>query len=356
MLDLRGSTLLQTRDYAVKELAVPAYRGEQLWRWVHKNRASSFDEMTNLPQTLRDTAKDFFTLSRVNVDFVQTSRDGTKKIRFQTWDGHFIESVLIRFGDKLTQCISSQIGCAMGCDFCATAKMKLKRNLLAGEIVDQVYQAMAILEKEKSDLRLTNLVYMGMGEPLHNYEQVIQSLQVLTSPQGLGMSYRKITVSSVGLVPGIARLAKEDGVRPNLAISLNAVTDPVRNRIMPVNKKWNIEALLACLHAYPVEHRRRITLEYVLLEKVNDSIQDARALSKLTKGLPCKINIIPWNPHPDAPYKRPSDQRIQDFQNEAKRCGLDTYLRMPKGDDIDAACGQLANRGNSGSNSLPIVS
>ncbi len=201
-----------------------------------------------------------------------------------------------------------------------------------------------MLAVEDPGRRITNLVYMGMGEPLHNYQAVMKSIAILTHELGANLSQRRITVSTVGLVPGIERLGRE-ALRPNLAVSLNASSDEVRDRLMPVNKKWPIARLLGALQAFPLERRRRITFEYVLLAGVNDSMEDAERLARLLRPLRCKVNLIPWNPHPGAPFARPSPEAIESFQNRVKQLGLAAYLRTPRGDDIDAACGQLANRG-----------
>ncbi len=343
--DLRALGYDETLAFVTGELGQPRYRGEQLWRWVHGAGAKSWDEMTNLSKELRAELAERTTLGTLAVDTVQTSRDGTRKLRLRTRDNRFIESVLIPDGDKLTQCISSQVGCALDCQFCATAKLGLARHLDAGEIVDQVYRGIELLGRVEPGRRITNLVYMGMGEPLHNYDNVVRSLRILTHELGVNLSQRRITVLTVGLVPGIEKLGRED-VRPNLAISLNAASDEIRGTIMPVNKKWSIERLLAAVRAYPLERRRRITFEYVLLAGVNDSADDAARLAQLLRGMPCKVNIIPWNSHPGAPYQRPTPAAIAAFQNEVKRLGLPVYLRTPRGDDIDAACGQLANRGD----------
>jgi 23S rRNA (adenine2503-C2)-methyltransferase len=239
------------------------------------------------------------------------------------------------------------------CQFCATAKLGLVRNLDAGEIVDQVYLARRLLAEVEPERKLTNLVYMGMGEPLHNYDQVVKSLRILTHDKGAKLAQRRVTLSTAGLVPKLEKLGLED-VRPNLAVSLNAPNDEIRDEIMPINRKWNIDKLLAALKAYPLEQRRRITFEYVLLAGVNDSLRDAAQLAKLLRGMKCKVNIIPWNPHPEAPYQRPAAAVIDAFQSECKRLGLPTYLRRPRGDDIDAACGQLANRSNT-TGGAPLV-
>jgi 23S rRNA (adenine2503-C2)-methyltransferase len=343
--DLRAMTLVETTDWMVRELGQPRFRGEQIWRWIHGKGARSFDEMTNLGAALRAELAEKATIGTLEVAEIQTSKDGTRKLRLETRDGKSIESVLIPDGDKTTQCISSQVGCALDCQFCATAKLGLTRHLDAGEIVDQVYRARALLAEVEPGRRITNIVYMGMGEPLHNYDNVIRSLRILTDDKGAGLSQRRITVSTVGLVPKIAKLGEED-VRPNLAVSLNASSNEIRDRIMPVNKKFPIEKLLDTIRAYPLEHRRRVTFEYVLLAGVTDSLDDAARLAKLLRGIRCKVNIIPWNPHPGSDFRRPEDGAIERFQNECKRLGLPTYLRTPRGDDIDAACGQLANRSN----------
>ncbi len=342
--DLRALTLDQAQDLAVA-LGLPRFRGEQAWRWVHGKGATSWDEMTNLGAAVRERLAAGARIGTLTLAEVQRSRDGTRKLRFTTRDGYAIESVLIPDGDKTTQCISSQVGCAVDCQFCATAKLGLTRNLDPGEIADQVYRARALLAVEEPDRRITNLVYMGMGEPLHNYDHVMRSLRILTHDLGAGLSQRRITVSTAGLVPRLEKLGRED-VRPNLAVSLNAASDEVRDQIMPINRKWNIGKLLAAIRAYPLEHRRRVTFEYVLLAGVNDALTDAADLARLLRGQRCKVNLIPWNPHPEAPYRRPAPEVIEAFQNECKRLGLPTYLRTPRGDDIDAACGQLANRTN----------
>ena len=342
-MDLRGLKMNELQNF-LEELDQPKYRQEQIWRWLHQKGIKSFDDMKNIPLALRNQMKEKSELITLKVDTIQRSKDGTKKIRFLTQDGKSIESVLIPDGDTTTQCISSQVGCALDCQFCATAKLGFTRHLKVGEIVDQVYRAKEILEQEEPGRRITNLVYMGMGEPLHNFERVSASIELLTHELGANMSYRKITVSTVGLVSGIKKLG-ELPKRPNLAISLNASDNETRDAVMPINKKWNIQALLQALREYPLENRRRLTFEYVLWAGVNDTDDDAHRLSRLLGKFNCKVNIIPWNPHPGAPYKRPTAENIERFQNKTKSLGLPTYLRTPRGDDIDAACGQLANRG-----------
>ncbi len=342
-VDLRSLTLEQTYEL-VAEHGQPAYRGEQLWRWVHRNGVRSLDEASNIPKALRASMDEAGIIcSALGVAEVQRSVDGTRKMRLTTSDGRSIETVLIPDGDKMTQCISSQVGCALDCQFCATAKLGFTRNLTAGEIVDQVYLAKALLAEEAPGQRITNLVYMGMGEPLHNFDHVMLSLRLLTHDVGANLSHRRITVSTVGLVPGIRKLGLEE-IRPNLAVSLNASNDAVRDAVMPINKKYPIKVLLQTLREFPLEKRRRITFEYVLLASVNDTMDDAERVAQLLRGFPCKLNVIPFNPHPLAPYKRPSAEMIHSFQQRVRELGVATYLRTPRGDDIDAACGQLANR------------
>jgi 23S rRNA (adenine2503-C2)-methyltransferase len=354
MVDLRTLTLDETAAFATS-LGEPRYRGEQIWRWVHGRGATSVADMTDVSKEARAKLVERATIGTLQVAEVQRSVDGTRKMRLTTHDGRSIESVLIPDGDKMTQCISSQVGCALDCQFCATAKLGLVRHLDAGEIVDQVYRGQALLAREEPGRRITNLVYMGMGEPLHNYQAVLKSIALLTAELGANFSQRRITVSTVGLVPAIEKLGREE-LRPNLAVSLNASSDEVRDRIMPVNRKYPIARLLQALRAYPLERRRRITFEYVLLAGVNDSPEDADRLCQLLRGMPCKVNLIPWNPHPGAPYQRPSPEAIERFQNRVKQRGLAAYLRTPRGDDIAAACGQLANRGGQGQNDvIPVT-
>lgn len=340
--DFRALTLEGAEAAAVRH-GWPRYRGEQIWRWVHQHGVRSFEEMTNLGRDTKRTLAEHATLGSLDLAQIQTSADGTRKLRFVTRDGQSIEGVIIPDGHKTTLCISSQVGCAVDCQFCATAKLGLVRNLDAGEIVDQVYLARRLLAQTEPDRRLTNIVYMGMGEPLHNYDNLIQSLRILTHDKGAKLAQRRVTVSTSGLVPKLERLGRET-VRPNLAVSLNAPNDEIRDSLMPINRKWNIGRLLAALKAYPLEQRRRITFEYVLLANVNDSLHHAAQVARLLRDLRCKLNVIPWNPHPGAPYLRPVPAVIDAFQAECKRLGLPVYLRVPRGDDIDAACGQLANR------------
>ena len=387
--DLRDLTHAETRAFA-GTLGVEPYRGDQIFRWVHGRRVARVEAMTDLAKDLRARVADAAEVRMLAVDAEQVSRDGTRKLRLRTDDGRMIETVLIPDGDaaapdddledetaqepehlqhalfpkrpKLTQCVSSQVGCALDCSFCATAKLGFGRQLTAGEIVDQVYRAQDIVSALGEDDptrragadRVTNLVFMGMGEPLHNYKNVVRALEILTDPAGADFSRRRITVSTAGLVPGIEKLAAETktALRVNLAVSLNASTDEQRDVLMPINKKWNIARLLEAVRKFPLEKRRRVTFEYVLLDGVNDSEADAERVSRLLRGIPSKVNVIPWNPHEltdgTIPYRRPSDERVRTFQAALKARGLAVYVRRPRGDDIDAACGQLAAKGTPG--------
>jgi|SRR5579862_444479 len=346
-LDLRSLTPAELAARLVPEGArAPDYRGEQVFRWLHEHAVDSTDEMTNVPQKARDALGASTPLRPLRTDVVQEARDGTRKLRFLTVDDRAIESVLIPDDqkddaserDRLTLCVSSQVGCAMDCGFCATATLGYGRNLTAGEIVEQVYRATKLAGR-----RPTNLVFMGMGEPMHNLDNVTRALALLEHPWGLHFSPRRITVSTVGLVPGIEKLGALSPA-PNLAISLNATTDEVRDRIMPVNRKWPIAKLLEAARKFPLAHGRYVTFEYVLLAGVNDSDADADRLIGLLRGLSCKVNLIPWNPFQGPAFERPSAERIRAFQDRLRAASMPVYIRTPRGDDIDAACGQLAAR------------
>lgn len=321
----------------------PRHRADQVFRWLHQRRAD-VASMTDVPAADRAALAGAVTQARLIVDAVQTARDGTRKLRLRTGDGAAIEAVLIPNEERgYTQCISSQVGCALTCRFCATATLGFQRNLATWEIVDQVYQAQDMLAAEADALRITNLVFMGMGEPLHNYNQVKRAVEILTDERGPGIAGRRITISSSGLVPAIERFARDELAREvGLAISLNATTDAVRDEVMPINTRWNIATLLAAVRSVPQHRRRFVTFEYVLLADVNDSDADARRLAALVGDMRCQINVIPWNPHPHAPYRRPSAERIDRFVRLCREQGLLVYVRTPRGDDIDAACGQLA--------------
>jgi 23S rRNA (adenine2503-C2)-methyltransferase len=325
------------------ELGEPRYRADQLHDWIFKRGARSFDEMSNLPKSMRQKLTDGgYAVGRVTLGRMAESIDGTRKLGIRLADGAVVETVLIPMGEgRYSQCLSSQVGCALDCKFCYTGTLGLSRHLTPGEIVDQVLIARAAVP---ADVRITHLVYMGMGEPLHNFDAVVESIRRLTDPDGIGFSPRKITVSTSGLVPKIAALG--EAVSVNLAISLNASNDEVRDRIMPINKRYPIATLIDAIDAYPIHSRGKMTLEYVLLGGVNDAPEHARELTRLLGRVRNKVrvNLIPWNPFQGPGYDRPSDGSVRAFQDTLERAGYTVTVRTTKGLDIDAACGQLGER------------
>ncbi|HEX2225675.1 MAG TPA: 23S rRNA (adenine(2503)-C(2))-methyltransferase RlmN [Candidatus Binatia bacterium] len=328
---------LKEFEARLAEVREPGYRARQVWQWLFQKRAISFAEMTNLPAPFRARLDEYYTISRLGVSRRVESSDGTVKFLFSLADGKTIESVLIPETKRLTLCISTQAGCAFGCAFCATALLGLTRNLTSGEIVDQVLEASRALAPDR---RISNIVLMGMGEPLANYAATIKALDIMTDPNwGIGISPRRITLSSVGLVPQIRKLMDETKV--NLAISLHAPTDELRAELMPINRKYGLKELMDCCRALPIPRRKRITFEYVLLRDVNDSVECAQTLASLLSGIRCKINVIPFNPHPGSIFHRPSEESISAFQQELQERGVQVNVRRPRGDDIAAACGQL---------------
>jgi 23S rRNA (adenine2503-C2)-methyltransferase len=332
------------KDLSFKELAAflterkqPAYRAKQIRQWLFQKQATAFSEMTNLSRPLREQLEENFTIGRLKTVRRAESHDGTVKFLFGLSDGASIESVLIPEARRLTLCISTQAGCGFGCAFCATAVLGLKRNLTASEIVDQVIEASRSLS---GDQRISHVVLMGMGEPLANYAQTVNALEIITDGEwGLGISPRRVTLSTVGLVPQIEKLMEQ--TRVNLAISLHAPTNELRGELMPVNRKYSLEQLLECCRKLPIPRRKRITFEYVLLGGVNDSEQQALQLARLLRGIPSKVNVIPFNPHPGSAFARPAPERIERFQNVLRDEGVQINVRRARGDDIQAACGQL---------------
>jgi 23S rRNA (adenine2503-C2)-methyltransferase len=350
--NLRGLTHAELGRFLARELDAPSYRTDQIFRWIHVQRAHDFDEMTNLPRSQRAKLSRAASVQGLEVDSVQRSVDGTRKLRLRTSDGQFIESVLIPNEDRgLTQCISSQVGCALTCRFCATASLGFARNLHAWEIIDQVHQARSILEEDATRAgeqwapRITNLVYMGMGEPLHNFNHVRTSLEVLTDERSDAIAGRRVTLSTAGLVPAIERFVR-DGLAQDygLAVSLNATTDEQRDEIMPINTRWGLEELFAVLRTVPTE-RRELTFEYVLLDGINDAAEDQRRMVGLLGDLRCHVNLIPFNPHPHSPYRAPAPSRVSAFSRGLRASGVACFVRTPRGQDIAAACGQLALEG-----------
>jgi 23S rRNA (adenine2503-C2)-methyltransferase len=318
------------------------FRARQIYRWIYARGVSEFEAMTDLSQALRAKLAADFRITSPRLSRRDVSTDGTIKFLLTLEDGLDVESVFIPDTPSNTFCISTQVGCAMKCGFCLTGKMGLVRNLTAGEIAGQVRVLAA--ETGLRDKRF-NIVLMGMGEPLHNYDQTMKALRMLASPHGLAISPRRITLSTVGVVPGLDRLAREP-VMPNLAISLHATTEDQRDFLVPVNRKYGLEDILEACRRFPLKHRSRITFEYVMLRGINTSEQDARRLVKLMHGIRCKINLIPLNEAPGIPFERPTDAEINEFASILADHHLTVSVRKSRGRDIRAACGQLIVEGS----------
>ena len=320
----------------------------QLWQWIYEKGVRDFEQMTNLSKDYRAFLAEHFVIAIPEVVSKQVSRDGTRKYLVRIAGGHEVETVYIPESDRGTLCISSQVGCTLTCSFCHTGTQKLVRNLTAGEIIGQVMLARDDLGEWPAPGRnpatsarlLSNIVLMGMGEPLYNFENVRDAMKIAMDPEGIQLSRRRITLSTSGVVPEIARTATEIGCL--FAVSFHATTDAVRDKLVPINKRWNIEVLLDALRDYPkASNSERITFEYVMLKGINDSDADAHRLVELIKGIPAKVNLIPFNPWPGAPYERSSNNRINAFSEIVYQAGYASPVRKPRGEDIFAACGQL---------------
>ena len=320
-----------------ESLGAPRYRGRQLARWIFTRGVTDLEAMTDLPRDFRTAVAAQASVELPEIERRTPSQDGSHKLVLRYADGARVQAVLMPDGDRLTLCVSTQVGCGFGCAFCYTGTMGLERNLSAGEIVAQVMVARQGLAP---GARITHVVYMGMGEPLANYSATVKSLRLLTDPHAFGFSPRRITISTVGLVSGIERLARES-LKVNLAISLHATSNEIRDRIMPVNRGFAIEELLAACRRFPLPFRQRMTFEYVLLDGVNDAVEDARRLVRLLKGIRGKINLIPFNDWESSGFARPPLPRILAFQAVLLEHGLTATIRWSKGEDIGAACGQL---------------
>ena len=320
------------------------FRGRQIYRWIHRRNVTDFNLMTDLSQVLRARMDAEFVSETPRIVADDRSVDGTRKLVLELGDTRRIESVFIPDTPAMTFCVSTQVGCAMSCGFCLTGKMGLVRHLTAGEIVGQV-RALA----SATDLleRPFNIVLMGMGEPLHNYDNTMKALRMLHSEHGLAVSPRRITLSTVGIVPGLERLAREPFM-PNLAVSLHATTDEQRTALVPPNRKYPLAEILRACRQFPLKKRSRITFEYVLLDEVNDSTEDARRLAELLNGIKAKVNLIPLNPAPGIPYRRPSDERVDRFAQILADRHITVSVRKSRGRDIRAACGQLIVDGGTG--------
>jgi len=319
-----------------------AFRASQVMKWLHQLLAADFDEMTNISKTLRETLKQIATIEVPEIVFDQTSKDGTRKWVMQLEGGNKIETVYIPEDNRGTLCISSQVGCALDCSFCSTARQGFSRNLTSAEIVGQVWMASRLLGKDsKEDRKITNVVLMGMGEPLLNYDNVLKAVNIFMEDNAYGLSKRRVTLSTSGVLPKLDLLGQDSDVA--LAVSLHAVTDEVRDSLVPINQKYPLKELMASCRLYIKNQKAKshITFEYVMLNGVNDSRQDAIKLIKLLKGIPAKVNLIPFNPFPDSGYDCSPMPVIKEFKEILMKSGLVATIRKTRGEDIDAACGQL---------------
>lgn len=320
----------------VGERGLPAYRAKQLIQWLYQKGVSSFDEMTNLSRELRQRLSEEAYISRMTPHSILLSGDGSRKFLFKLRDEHEIESVLIPEERRLTLCISTQVGCPLACGFCVTGVGGVKRNLSASEIIGQIQ---AVIERLGEGERLTNIVVMGMGEPLLNYENLVSALEIALMEQGFGFSHRRITVSTSGIVPNIARLGVDLPV--NLAVSLNATTEEQRRKIMPITRRWSLAELLEACRRYPCPGNKPITFEYVMLAGFNTSPEDADRINRLLRGIRAKVNLIPYNENPWMSFRRPSFEEVKVFQDRLLQRGMYVTVRWSRGEDIGAACGQL---------------
>jgi 23S rRNA (adenine2503-C2)-methyltransferase len=341
--DKRINILDLSREQLVDWLAergIAAYRAGQILKWIYRRQKDSFAEMSDIAKDVRAILPQHFRIPRLEIQAMQTSADGTRKYLFGLADGERIESVLIPERDHYTLCVSSQVGCAQDCRFCLTAKGRLIRNLTQGEILAQVRDVRHDLPEPG---RLSNLVFMGMGEPLANFSNLMAALEIITDADaGLGFSTRHVTVSTAGLVPKMLEFGRRTKV--NIAVSLNAVDSATRSRLMPINRKHPLEELLEACRNYPLPAGRRITFEYILIQGVNDSPQDALMLARLLRGIRCKVNLIPFNPHAGSEFERPAEQAILAFREVLLQKHYTVIIRQSKGGDISAACGQLRAR------------
>jgi 23S rRNA (adenine2503-C2)-methyltransferase len=339
--DIRKMSLEEITEF-MTSIGQQPFRARQVYLWLWQHSVRSFDEMTSLSKEMRGYLDGLFKIRPITIHTEQVSADRTIKTGFKLHDGYMIEGVLIPTEDRMTACVSSQVGCSLTCKFCATGKLSRKRNLDAGEIYDQVV-AIGRQAEERYNIPLTNIVFMGMGEPLLNYYNVIQSIEHITSTDGLNMSPKRITVSTAGIAKMIMRLG-DDKVKFNLALSLHAANDEKRNRIMPINESNSLESLAAALKYFYKQTQSRVTFEYIVFNGFNDEIQDARELAEFCRNVPVKVNLIEYNPIEGSDFSNAKEDKIEAFKNFLESKNIITNIRRSRGKDIDAACGQLANK------------
>lgn len=338
MQDIKDLAVDELRK-TLKGLNEPEFRTPQILSWIYKKGALDFETMTDLPRSLRERLKKLFFICDLRLVKVQASQDGTKKFLFALKDKNFIEAVTIPAQDRLTGCISSQVGCKFACRFCASAALGFKRNLTKGEIIDEVLY----LRNESKEKKLTHIVFMGIGEPLDNYENVIGAIRIINSPFSFNIGARRITISTCGIIPAIRKLAEEN-LQIELSVSLHAADDRTRSLLLPVNRKYPVRELIRACQGYIEKTNRQITFEYVLIKNVNSDLQNARNLSKILLGLNCKVNLIPANTVRELGVEPAHKLEILLFKDFLIKSGINVTLRMPRGRDIDAACGQLRLR------------
>ncbi|MEW6101113.1 MAG: 23S rRNA (adenine(2503)-C(2))-methyltransferase RlmN [Candidatus Omnitrophota bacterium] len=314
------------------------FHSEQIFSWIYKRHVTDFGQMSDLAAGLREKLKENFYIAGIKLVKDEISRDGTIKFLFGLKDKNLIEAVIIPAEERITGCISSQVGCKYACKFCASGKLGFKRNLTRGEILDE-----ALYLKKESDEKLTHVVFMGIGEPLDNYENVLGAIHIINSKEGLNIGARRITISTCGIVPGIKRLA-EEGLQVELSISLHAADDKTRDRLMPINKKYPLKTLISACKDYIARTNRQVTIEYILIKDLNCGLQSAEDLSKMLKGVDFKVNLIPANPLPEYEIVAPNKLDILLFKDKLSKSGINVTLRKPRGQDIAAACGQLRLR------------
>ncbi len=338
LINLLNYSRAQMTDL-LKEWGEPAFRANQIIQWVHQRGIANFDEMTDLSKKFRDKLKEQACVPEMDILFEKTASDGTKKFLFKLYDGNAIETVFIPEKTRGTLCVSSQVGCALNCSFCSTGKEGFNRNLSLSEIIGQVW--MVVRKLKNSEHKITNVVMMGMGEPLLNYQPVIDAMDLMTNDHAYGLSKYRVTLSTSGVVPQMLQLKKDSFV--SLAVSLHAPTNELRNELVPINKKYPLEILIPlCRDYFPADSKRCVVFEYVMLKDINDSLVQAKQLIRLLDNMPCKINLIPFNPFPKTNYICSDLNTILAFQKRLTEAGIKTFIRKTRGEDIDGACGQLA--------------